>query len=76
MQPEPQQRANPFLSKRQIRDYTRASTRAKQLRVLRSNGIRHTVDGDGWPVVTWAAVEGERETQRAASGGWKPNKVA
>jgi hypothetical protein len=64
----------PFLSRQQITEFTRAHTRAKQLRVLRKNGIRHYVDDDGWPIVTVAAVEGDRE--QAQDRGWKSAKAA
>lgn len=65
----------PFLSRQQIVEFTRAHTRAKQLRVLRNNGIRHYVDDDGWPIVTVAAVEGLHESEQDRQS-WKPAKAA
>lgn len=64
-----------ILSRQQIAEFTRAHTRAKQLRVLRKNGIRHYVDDDGWPIVTLAAVEGWREAEQDRQP-WKPAKAA
>jgi hypothetical protein len=62
------------LSRTEIAELARTKLRARQLAFLRANGIRHYVDGHGWPVVTKAAVEGERET--AQDKAWRPNKAA
>lgn len=45
------------------------------LTFLRTNGIRHYVDSYGWPVVTRAAVEGERDKAQDRQP-WKPRKAA
>jgi hypothetical protein len=63
------------LSRSEIAELTRAHTRAKQIRVLVSNGIRHYVDGDGWPVVTRGAVEGTPDKAQDA-GSWESDKAA
>lgn len=63
------------LSRKEIAELTRASTRARQLGFLRKNGIRHYVDDYGWPVVTRSAVQGEPARVPAASA-WRPNKAA
>lgn len=63
------------LSRDEVAEYTRAKTRVKQARVLRNNGIRHIIDGDGWPVVTRAAVEGKPDKAQDTPR-WKPNKAA
>lgn len=63
------------LSRDEIAELTRAQTRKRQIAFLTRNGIRHYVDGHGWPVVTHAAVEGERE-KAAGAKIWKPNKAA
>lgn len=63
------------LSRTEIAELTRAKTKARQLAFLRQNGIRHYIDGDGWPVVTRAVVEGEREPEQHVRA-WKPNKAA
>jgi hypothetical protein len=44
----------------QVAEMTGAHTRAGQLRNLRQNGIRHTVNAAGWPVVAISAVEGHK----------------
>lgn len=49
--------------------------KARQVAFLRDNGIRHYVDGHGWPVVLRSAVEGGDAASPAAAT-WKPNKVA
>jgi hypothetical protein len=46
-----------FLSRSQIRDLTKRKKRDAQIRVLKNQRIRFTVDGDGYPVVMVAAVE-------------------
>lgn len=66
---------NLCLSRTEITELTRAHTRARQLSFLRQNGIRHYVDGHGWPVVTRAAVEGAPE-KASAKPVWRPNKAA
>lgn len=64
-----------FLSREDIRAMTRTPIRARQVAFFARNGIRHYVDEHGWPVVTWAAVEGQRE-QAQTPAVWKPNKAA
>lgn len=63
------------LSKREIAELTRTPQKRRQIAFLRTNGIRHYVDANGWPVVTRAAVEGLPETAQD-SPSWKPNKAA
>ena len=46
-----------FLTRQDVEKLTGRKIKRTQIRVLRSRGIRFTLDGDGWPVVTWAAVE-------------------
>ena len=52
-----------FLTHEQVRVLTGARTRKGQLDNLRMNGIRHTINAAGWPVVTVAAVEGRKESK-------------
>lgn len=66
--------ADMFLSRAEVDRLTGAKTRKKQIEVLRRNGIRHTLDAGGWPVVTRAAVEGR--PAEAQDKRWKPNKAA
>jgi hypothetical protein len=63
------------LTRGEIAELTRTKLKAGQAAFLRQNGIRHYVDAHGWPVVTRAAVEGDREAAHAPVS-WKPNKAA
>lgn len=67
--------SNLCLSRTEIAELTRAQTRKRQVDFLRRNGIRHYVDAHGWPVVTRAAVEGQRDTAHDTQP-WKSNKAA
>ncbi|MGP9826031.1 DUF4224 domain-containing protein [Ectopseudomonas khazarica] len=40
-----------FLSHEQVCELTGAKIRAKQIEVLRRNGIPHTIKANGWPCV-------------------------
>lgn len=64
-----------FLSRDEIAAMTRTPFRKRQVAFFQRNGIRHYVDEHGWPVVTWAAVEGECTPAQDAAE-WKPNKAA
>lgn len=66
---------NLCLSRTEIAELTRAQTRKRQVAFLVANGIRHYVDAHGWPVVTRAAVEGERDAVQDHRP-WKPRKAA
>jgi hypothetical protein len=63
-----------FLTRSQVRELTGAATRARQIDVLKRNGVPFIVNASGWPVVTVAAVEGRRETP--APQGWVPRILA
>jgi hypothetical protein len=63
------------LTRGEIAELTRTKLKVGQAAFLRQNGIRHYVDAHGWPVVTRAAVEGDREAAHAPVS-WKPNKAA
>lgn len=63
-----------FLTRAQVAELTGARTRRRQIEVLVRNGVRHTINAAGWPVVTRAAVEGQPEQPQIA--GWTPNKRA
>jgi hypothetical protein len=66
--------ADPFMSREDIRAFTRTPFKARQAKFLRENGIRHYLDAHGWPVVLWASV-GDVAAE-AAVATWKPNKAA
>lgn len=63
------------LSRKEIAALVRSPLKAKQSAFLRDNGIRHYIDGHGWPVVLRSAVEGG-DTAPSAGKAWKPNKAA
>jgi hypothetical protein len=64
-----------FLTREEVRMLTGAGVKRLQIANLRKNGIRHTINAAGWPVVTRAAVEGGAESETPQQG-WKPNKAA
>lgn len=61
-----------FLTHEQVGELTGARTRKRQLENLRSNGIRHTINAAGWPVVTVAAVEGRAQAKQESPKLWRP----
>jgi hypothetical protein len=63
-----------FLTRAQLRELTGAATRARQINVLKRNGVPFIVNAAGWPVVTVSAVEGRREAP--APQGWVPRILA
>ncbi len=64
-----------FLSRDDIATMTRTPFRARQVAFFQRNGIRHYIDEHGWPVVTWAAVEGQRDSAQDRPK-WKPGLAA
>lgn len=63
------------LSKDEVRQLCRTPIKARQVAFLQSNGVRHYIDGHGWPVVLRASLEGGKDAAGAATG-WKSNKRA
>ena len=63
-----------FLTREEVAELTGAHVKRRQIAVLVRNGIRHTINAAGWPMVTRAAVEGGAES--TAPKAWKPNKAA
>lgn len=63
------------LSKPEVAELCRSPQRRRQVQFLRSNGIRHYLDADGWPVVLRSTVEGAA-AQDDGETAWKPNKAA
>lgn len=66
--------SNLELSREEIRRITRTPIKARQVKFLRENGIRHYLDLAGWPVVLRSAVEGEPAEKAPAA--WAPRKAA
>jgi hypothetical protein len=64
------------LSRAEVAELARTPLKARQVAFLRSNGIRHYVDGHGWPVVLRSAVEGDGPAPSQAAPAWTPRKAA
>lgn len=60
-------------SRGEVAELTGAHTRAGQLRVLRQNGTRHTINAAGWPVVPMSAVDGTKDAASAPARRWTSN---
>lgn len=58
----------------QVAEITGAHTKARQLRVLQQQGIRHWLNASGWPVVPVSAVDGVKAAQEAP--GWRSRKAS
>lgn len=63
------------LTKDEIKALTRTRLKARQLQFLRQNGIRHYIDGYGWPVVLRAAVGIVEPAPAVKAVPWWPNKA-
>lgn len=63
------------LSKDEVRQLCRTPIKARQVAFLVANGIRHYVDGHGWPVVLRATLDGSRAAPETG-GSWKPRKAS
>jgi len=63
------------LTRDEIKALTRTPQKARQLMFLRQNGIRHYIDGHGWPVVLRAAVGITDPDPVAKPPEWWPNKL-
>ena len=61
-------------SQGQVAELTGAHTRKKQLLVLRQNGIRHTLNAAGWPVVPRSAIDGT-PAKADADTAWRSSKL-
>ena len=62
------------LSRDEVKALARSRTRDGQVRFLRKNGIKHYIDGHGWPVVLRSNIGEESGVQSAPA--WKSNKAA
>lgn len=63
-----------WLSRDEIAQMCRATTKKLQVEFLRRNGIRHYVDRHGWPVVARAVAEADGALPAAPTGEWRSNK--
>lgn len=62
-------------SQGEVAELTGAHTRKGQLRVLQQNGIRHSLNAAGWPVVPVSAIDGSG-SRAEPSRPWRSNKKA
>ena len=62
---------NLFLTPEELRDLTGFSVKSKQIEQLRRQRIPFFVNGHGRPVVTVAAVKGEKDVAAAPQKGWR-----
>lgn len=65
-----------FLTRDEIAELTGARTKRRQISVLVRNGIRHTINAAGWPMVARAVIEGGAQSDAQPARAWKPNKAA
>lgn len=63
--------AEMFLTRDEVATLTGAKTRARQIAMLRKNGIRHYLNAAGWPVVSRATVEGSQVPAQDSAPAWK-----
>lgn len=54
---------------------TGAHTKRGQIKNLAQNGVRHTVNAAGWPVVLWSAVDGTAKAGTESTPGWTSNAL-
>ncbi|KRG39129.1 hypothetical protein ARC78_15030 [Stenotrophomonas pictorum JCM 9942] len=64
------------LSKQEVAQLCRTPQKARQVAFLSQNGIRHYLDGHGWPVVLRSTIDGLPAQEAAGTPTWKPNKAA
>lgn len=60
-----------FLTRPEIRELTAFAIKAKQIEQLRKMGIPFFVNGGGWPVVAFSAIEGRTQEPQPQSR-WTP----
>ena len=58
-----------------VAELTGAHTKRRQIQNLARNGIPHTINAAGWPVVMWSAVDGSAKTRPDADCGWSSNAM-
>lgn len=65
-----------FLSHEEVCELTGARIKAKQIEVLKRNGIRHTIKASGWPCVVASAITGEPAARTQERPKWTPRKAS
>lgn len=63
-----------FLSHDQVCELTGAKLKARQIEILKRNGIPHTIKASGWPCVIAANLLPHMKKQ-VESKAWKPRKA-
>lgn len=63
------------LSRDEIRDLCRTPQRARQIRFLQQNGIKHYVDAYGWPVVLRTAVGASIDKAARDTAPWVSDRL-
>lgn len=58
----------------QVAELTGARTRKRQIRTLQQNGIRHTLNAAGWPVVSLSTIESPGAKAHDATA-WQSNAL-
>lgn len=58
----------------EVAELTGAHTKAGQVRNLQQNGIRHSINAAGWPVVPVSAIDGEVTARNPKA--WAPRVLA
>ncbi|ENB4187927.1 TPA: DUF4224 domain-containing protein [Stenotrophomonas maltophilia] len=58
-----------------VAELTGAHTKRRQIQNLARNGIPHTINAAGWPVVMWSAVDGSAKKAPEADGAWSSNAM-
>lgn len=61
-----------FLDKQELVTLTGRCLKSQQIVELRKQGVPFRVTATGHPVVTWAAVEGFKETPAPVKAAWTP----
>ncbi|TLP71320.1 DUF4224 domain-containing protein [Pseudomonas nitroreducens] len=64
-----------FLTHEEICQLTGARTKAGQVRVLKQNGIKHTIKMNGWPCVISANLLPTNGRQVTETPKWTPRKA-
>jgi len=64
--------AHAFLDAAELKKLTGRDQKSRQIEWLRREAIPFRVNATGHPVVTWAAVHGQRNTEPT---GWQPRAL-
>ena len=59
-----------FLTRAEVAELTGARTKRRQISVLVRNGVRHTINAAGWPMVARAVIEGSAQSDATQRHHW------